>query len=84
LGATDLLGTRLVEACDKLANLRDIVEDLYSDGPSTLARFSGGPSGVLWYYSQLQQTLMPQVPQVGPEFGRLLDVAKELAGGVSA
>lgn len=74
----DILETRLVEACDKLSNLRDIVEDLYADGPSTLERFSGGPDGVLWYYSQLQQILIPQVPQVGPEFGRLLDAAKEL------
>lgn len=80
LTGPDTLGTRLVEACDKLSNLRDIVEDLYAEGPSTLDRFSGGPSGVLWYYSQLREILLPQVPQISAEFGRLLSAARELTG----
>ncbi len=52
----------LVEACDKLANLRDIVEDLQAaGGVEALDRFSGGRAGAIWYYNQIGDILMPQV-----------------------
>lgn len=52
----------LVEACDKLANLRDIVEDLQAAGGlEALDRFNGGPEGTCWYYNQIGKILMPQV-----------------------
>lgn len=52
----------LVEACDKLANLRDIVEDLRAaGGVQDLDRFNGGRDGTIWYYNQIGEILMPQV-----------------------
>lgn len=52
----------LVEACDKLANLRDIVEDLQAaGGVEALDRFTGGRNGTIWYYNQIGKILMPQV-----------------------
>lgn len=72
LSEPDSCGARLVEACDKLANLRDIVEDVRTSGPATLARFKGGREGTYWYYAQIGELLMPQVPEVADEFDRLL------------
>lgn len=72
LSDTDTLNVRLVEACDKLANLRDIVEDVRRDGVETLDRFSGGQDGVLWYYTELRNRLTDHVPQVRDEFTHLL------------
>lgn len=52
----------LVEACDKLANLRDIVEDLQAaGGVEALDRFNGGRVGTIWYYNQIGTILMPQL-----------------------
>ena len=52
----------LVEACDKLANLRDIVEDLEAaGGVEALDRFNGGCDGTIWYYKQIGEILLPQV-----------------------
>lgn len=68
----DLHGARLVEACDKLANLRDIVEDVEAHGMSTFDRFNGGRDGTVWYYTELGRVLIPNVPAVEPEYRRLL------------
>lgn len=73
-------GSRLVEACDKLANLRDIVEDLAVIGDEAFGNFKGGRDGTLTYYATLGQVLMPQVPAVQPEYDRLLARLKELTG----
>jgi len=72
LAAPDPHGARLVEACDKLANLRDIVEDVRAEGPETLERFRGGREGTRWYYQQIGQLLMPQVPRVAAAYDPLL------------
>ena len=72
LAEPDLYGARIVEACDKLANLRDIVEDLRTLGPATLDRFSGGPDGVRWYYEELGRVLVSGFPQIEDEYGFLL------------
>ena len=71
-GGPDPHGARLVEACDKLANLRDIVEDVRAEGPETLERFRGGREGTRWYYQQIGQLLMPQVPRVAAAYDPLL------------
>ena len=42
--------TRLVAACDKLDNLRDITEDLARHGSPFLERFTGTPRQTRWYY----------------------------------
>lgn len=84
LAQPDRHGSRLVEACDKLANLRDIVEDVERDGPETLARFNGKRTGTLWYYSTLADVLLPQVPRVEPEYRRLLARLLELAGSADS
>ena len=73
-------GSRLVEACDKLANLRDIVEDLALVGDQAFVNFKGGRDGTLTYYATLGEVLIPQVPAVAPEYERLLGRLKELTG----
>lgn len=45
---------RLVSACDKLHNSRDIVKDLEA-GRDIFARMKGGPAGTLWYYEKLAE-----------------------------
>lgn len=71
----------LIEACDKLANLRDIVEDARIDGRETLERFSGGPEGVLWYYGALSEVLVKDFPLINADFIQLL---QELTRQVAA
>lgn len=68
-------GSRLVEACDKLANLRDIVEDVQESGDDVFNPFNGGRKGTLEYYATLGAVLMPQVgvPALVREYQRLLD-----------
>lgn len=77
-------GARLVEACDKLANLRDIVEDLRQDGGDVFGRFTGGRTGTLEYYATLGEALLPQVAHEAPglkaEYDRLLQQLCTLAG----
>lgn len=71
---------RLIEACDKLANLRDIVEDLGLHGDEGFENFKGGRQGTLEYYATLGEVLIPQVPAVQPEYERLLARLKDLTG----
>ena len=54
--------TRLVAACDKLDNLRDIAQDLSHHGPRFLDRFSGSPRQTRWYYEQAFRTLKGALP----------------------
>ena len=71
----------LVEACDKIANLYDIVEDLEFDDEPTFDKFNGGQTGTLEYYATLGEVLMPQVavPALSAEYTRLLQRLKQLA-----
>jgi (p)ppGpp synthase/HD superfamily hydrolase len=62
----------LVEACDKVANLEDIVEDLARHGEGFLDRFAGGGDGVRWYYRELGRWLLPQAPMLQARFDALL------------
>jgi (p)ppGpp synthase/HD superfamily hydrolase len=73
----------LVEACDKVANLTEIVEDVQAHGPAFLDRFSGGPDGVLWYYEQLGATLLPQAPQLADRFNALLTALQTAAAAAA-
>lgn len=43
----------LVSACDKLHNLRSILDDVRAAGPAVFDRFQGGRDGTLWYYDSL-------------------------------
>ncbi len=54
---------RLVAACDKLDNLRSLVDDLAEQGPATLARFSGKPPQIRWYYEEVSRMLAGHVPK---------------------
>jgi (p)ppGpp synthase/HD superfamily hydrolase len=53
---------RLVAACDKLDNLRAIVDDIAANGLSTLKRFSGSPRQIRWYYESVFAALGPKIP----------------------
>jgi (p)ppGpp synthase/HD superfamily hydrolase len=53
---------RLVAACDKLDNLRAIVEDIAANGTRTLRRFSGTPRQIRWYYEAVIGALDPHIP----------------------
>lgn len=68
LTTPDEHGARLVEACDKLANLRDIVEDVAVRGDEAFEQFRGGREGTVWYYETLGEVLVPQVPAVAPAY----------------
>lgn len=54
---------RLVAACDKLDNLRALVDDLAADGTRSLRRFSGSPRQIRWYYESVIDALAPKIPQ---------------------
>jgi len=45
--------TRLIIACDKLDNLRSMVNAYPDTGPEFWKRFSGGREGTLWYYHSM-------------------------------
>lgn len=52
---------RLVSACDKLHNSRDIVKDLEA-GRDIFKKMKGGPQGTLWYYTELGQLFQQHGP----------------------
>jgi (p)ppGpp synthase/HD superfamily hydrolase len=54
--------TRLVAACDKLDNLRDITSDLERHGASFLDRFTGTRRQTRWYYEQAFEAVGPALP----------------------
>ncbi|HEY8122233.1 MAG TPA: HD domain-containing protein [Myxococcota bacterium] len=54
---------RLVAACDKLDNLRALVDDVAANGRRTLRRFSGSPRQIRWYYEAVIAALSPHLPQ---------------------
>lgn len=51
--AKEPFDTQFVSACDKLANARDILQDLRAIGPEVYERFTGKKEGTLWYYRAL-------------------------------
>ena len=53
---------RLVAACDKLHNLTNIVADLRTDGPESLARFSAAPERILWYHDEVRKVVGEDLP----------------------
>jgi hypothetical protein len=53
---------RLVAACDKLDNLRSLVDDVAANGVGTLRRFSGTPRQIRWYYEAVTDALSPHIP----------------------
>ena len=45
--------TRFVSAADKLSNVRDILQDVRTEGDGAFERFQGKKEGTLWYYRAL-------------------------------
>ena len=54
--------SRLVAACDKLHNLRNVVSDLRQHGTSTLDRFTASPAQTHWYYVSVRAALGDDLP----------------------
>jgi (p)ppGpp synthase/HD superfamily hydrolase len=48
---------KLISAADKLHNASTLRRDLHRLGPDTLARFTGGHAGTLWYYRSVTDAL---------------------------
>ena len=53
---------RLVAACDKLHNLRTLIADLGTDGPSVLERFTATPERTRWFYESAHALLRDALP----------------------
>lgn len=65
--------TVLVAACDKLANLEDLVEDLAREGEAVYERFNGGAVGTRAYYVAMYSLLADRLPEpVRARFAALL------------
>lgn len=54
---------RLVAACDKLHNLRNLVADLRVEGPATLDRFRAGPDRMRAYYEAARDAVGDALPE---------------------
>ncbi len=70
---------RLVAACDKLDNLRSVVQDLGDEGVATLERFSASPRQTRWYYESVRFALDGMPAALADEYDALL---RELASFV--
>lgn len=73
---------RLLAACDKLHNLRELVEDHRRLGDDVWTHFSAGPEKQLWFYRTVVGILTEG--EAGPVFTRLraaLVEFEELVGG---
>jgi (p)ppGpp synthase/HD superfamily hydrolase len=63
----------LVTACDKLANLEDLVDDLRLEGEVVFERFNGGAAGTRAYYAAMYSLLADRLPEkVRERFASLL------------
>jgi (p)ppGpp synthase/HD superfamily hydrolase len=51
--AAEPADVQLVSAADKLANARDTLQDVRSEGPRVFERFNGKVEGPLWYYRSI-------------------------------
>jgi (p)ppGpp synthase/HD superfamily hydrolase len=70
-----------VTLADKVHNARTIVADLRAGGEPTLARFTGGIEGTLWYYTTLAERLSVLAPgELAEELCRLVAEMHELLG----
>lgn len=49
--------TLLIVGCDKLDNLRSLLEDLEAEGVPVFERFNGSPEQQLWYYGEVGRLL---------------------------
>jgi (p)ppGpp synthase/HD superfamily hydrolase len=72
--------TRLVSAADKLSNVRDILQDVRTDGVAAFEKFQGKKDGTLWYY----RTILGEFRRAGTnelveEFSRTLEILERKA-----
>ena len=83
LGGVDARA-RLVAACDKLDNLTALVADLETEGLATLARFSGKPRQIRWYYEEVAKALGSDLPErLRAELADRLQKLRELVSEAS-
>jgi len=61
---------RLVTACDKLHNIRDVLADHEIVGEEIWDRFSGGRDGTAWYYREVAGVLASDENRAARELGR--------------
>ena len=74
--------TRLIITCDKLDNLRSMINAYRTAGEGFWKRFSGGREGTLWYYHSMIETLRnvggcPLLEELGNTLARLEHKIKE-------
>lgn len=74
--------TLLVSGCDKLHNVRAIVQDLENPevGTTVFARFTGGPDGTLAYYESLTRILVRREAPMACVFNSAVARMHALAG----
>jgi len=72
--------SRLVAACDKLHNLRNVVSDLRQHGSSTLERFTASPAQTRWYYVSVRAALGDELP--APLLAEIDSLLAELASHI--
>jgi GTP pyrophosphokinase len=73
---------RLIAACDKLHNLRELVEDHRRLGDEIWSRFSAGPEDQLWFYRSVVDVLTEG--EDGPLFERLREALAEFEATLGA
>jgi (p)ppGpp synthase/HD superfamily hydrolase len=54
--------TRLVVACDKLHNLRNLASDLEQEGLGAFDRFNATPTQTRWYYESVRELIGAELP----------------------
>jgi (p)ppGpp synthase/HD superfamily hydrolase len=53
--ANEAAEVRLVSAADKLANVRETLHDVRTEGQGVFERFAGKKEATLWYYRELER-----------------------------
>jgi GTP pyrophosphokinase len=69
---------RLVSAADKLWNVREILQDLRTQGTAVFERFAGKRDGTLWYYRALVESFRAAGPDTRVD-ALVADLAREVA-----
>lgn len=71
-----------MENADKVANLRDVLDDLAAHGEPSLHPFRGGRSGTVWYYQRVVGILAPRVPALAGHASGLLAELEAVTSGL--
>jgi hypothetical protein len=68
----------LVSVADKLWNVREILQDLRTQGTAVFERFAGKRDGTLWYYRALASAFRAAGPDTRVD-SLVADLAREVA-----